>query len=254
VRTIGIAIVVAIAIATPAMAAPSIDDAAGPLDVERARVELALGQQRYDEGRYEQALPAFEAAFAAYPVAELQFNVGLCHERLGHTAAAITAFEAYLSDDLDSTDRADVEARLVVLRASLPAPSPAPTAVAVAESPTTMRSRGDLIDPFRLGLPPAPRRPRSGNGRRMVAAGATVAGLGVVIGVAGGLGFGIPAARGEGTADRWFIGELTAIGVGAAALATGVGLLVVGRRRHRDAQTLAWVTVSRGGIRVVGRF
>jgi tetratricopeptide (TPR) repeat protein len=231
VRTIGIAIVVAIAIATPAMAAPSIDDAAG--------------QQRYDEGRYEQALPAFEAAFAAYPVAELQFNVGLCHERLGHTAAAITAFEAYLSDDLDSTDRADVEARLVVLRASLPAPSPAPTAVAVAESPTTMRSRG---------LPPAPRRPRSGNGRRMVAAGATVAGLGVVIGVAGGLGFGIPAARGEGTADRWFIGELTAIGVGAAALATGVGLLVVGRRRHRDAQTLAWVTVSRGGIRVVGRF
>jgi hypothetical protein len=251
---VAVALVVAIAIATPVSAAPSIDDATRPLDVERARVELALGQQRYDEGRYEQALPAFEAAFAAYPVAELQFNVALCHERLGHTAAAITAFEAYLADDLDSTDRADVEARLALLRASLPAPSLAPTTAAVAEPPTTMRSGGDLIDPFRLGLPPAPRRPRPGNGRRMVVAGGTVLGLGIVIGVAGGLGFGFAAARGDGSADRWFIGELSAISVGAAALATGVGLLVVGRRRHRDARALTWVTGSSGGIRVVGRF
>ncbi|MBL8942067.1 MAG: tetratricopeptide repeat protein, partial [Myxococcales bacterium] len=151
-------VVIAVATLEPsvAAAAPSADGVARLHDVERARVELALGQRRYDEGRYEQALPAFEAAYAAYPVAELQFNVALCHERLGHTVAAIDAFEAYLADAIDSTDRADVEARLAVLRAALPAPS-APAVV--PSTPAATRAPADLIDPFRLGrrAPPTPR-------------------------------------------------------------------------------------------------
>lgn len=140
-------VVIAVATLEPsiAAAAPSADGVARLHDVERARVELALGQRRCDEGRYEQALPAFEAAYAAYPVAELQFNVPLCHERLGNTVAAIDAFEAYLADAIDSTARADVEARLAVLRAALPAPSaPVPSTPAADARPKP----SEVEDPF----------------------------------------------------------------------------------------------------------
>ena len=44
-----------------------------------------------------QALLAFEAAYAAYPAPEFQYDIGLCHERLGHTEQQNIA-EQYLAD------------------------------------------------------------------------------------------------------------------------------------------------------------
>lgn len=229
-------------------------------DVARAKAQLVIGRQAYDEARHEDALVAFEAAYAAYPVADFHYNIGLCHERLGHVEPAIAAFAAYVEGKPGAQDRPTVERRIEVLKAQLPVAS---VAEAASAPPTAALRRGsvaDLIDPFppRTQQPPVD-DPRE-SGRPMIAGGAIALALGVGIGVGGGLGFGLPAARraddvgGRRETNRLLALQYVSVGVGAALVATGVGLLIVGKRKQRRAARHAWLAPTPWGLEIAGSF
>ncbi len=216
-------------------------------DVERAKQQLAIGQQAYDEARHEDALVAFEAAYAAYPAPDFQYNIGLCHERLGHVEAAIEAFEAYLAGKPDAQDRATVERRIEVLVAKRSSSSPPTDVVAsVPPSPPPPRpiSEGDLIDPFpSRGDEPSRKHDRRAKG--MVTGGAITFALGVGIGVGGGVGF----AMNESLAL-----QIASIATGGVMVGTGIGLMAAGKRRQRRAARHAWLSPTPTGIAFSGRF
>lgn len=217
-------------------------------DLARAKRQLAIGHQAYDEARHEDALAAFESAYAAYPVADFQYNIGLCHERLGNVEAAITAFEAYLAGKPDAPDRATVERRIAVLveqrptvpvtlTASVPPPAPRPPSTA------------DLIDPF----PARSETPRKEDPRpkRMVTGGAISFALGVGLGVGGGVGFGVAEDR---DTKSFRALQIASVSTGAVLVATGIGLMAAGKRKQRRVTRHAWLAPMPTGIAAFGRF
>jgi tetratricopeptide (TPR) repeat protein len=122
-----IALLVILAGAPAAADAPSLLAEPG-LDVARRHYEAGLAA--YDAGNYSDALAEFAAARETHPSPELEFNVGRCHERLGHFTEAADAYERYLAARPDSKDAVDLRALVSVLRARAHAPQPAPAPAA----------------------------------------------------------------------------------------------------------------------------
>jgi tetratricopeptide (TPR) repeat protein len=89
---------------------------ASSFEDELARAHFLSGQSYFDEGRYADALHEFHEAYVISQRPGFQFNIGVCEEKLGHTDAAIAAFERYLKEAPNAPDRATVELRLRDLR------------------------------------------------------------------------------------------------------------------------------------------
>ncbi len=62
-----------------------------------ARRRFATGQWLYEHARYREALVELEAARAIAPRPEMEFNIGLCLERLGRVEDAAAALDRYRS-------------------------------------------------------------------------------------------------------------------------------------------------------------
>jgi tetratricopeptide (TPR) repeat protein len=80
-------------------------------DTEAARRHFALGSQRYEQGDYPGALVEFEAARKLKPLAELDYNVARCHDRLEHYPQALAEYKKYLKQKPD----AEVQERVKLL-------------------------------------------------------------------------------------------------------------------------------------------
>ncbi len=89
---------------------------ASSFEDELARAHFLSGQSYYDEARYLDALHEFHEAYAISHRPGFLYNIGVCEERLGHSDAAIAAFEQYLREAPSAPDRATVEERLRNLR------------------------------------------------------------------------------------------------------------------------------------------
>lgn len=89
---------------------------ASSFEDELARAHFLSGQSYFDEARYADALHEFHEAYTISRRPGFQYNIGVCEEKLGHTDAAIAAFERYLREAPNAPDRATVEARLSELR------------------------------------------------------------------------------------------------------------------------------------------
>ncbi|HZS39473.1 MAG TPA: hypothetical protein VFF06_21730 [Polyangia bacterium] len=142
------------------------------VDVESAKAHFAAGSHDFEAGRYADALGEFEKAYRLSDRAPLLYNIGLCHERLGHTAQAIDAFETYLRAlPADSLERPDVEMRLQHLRAPPPALPPPTIRRELTEPPPARETRPVYRRPWFWGV--------MGGAAVIVVAGVTV---GVVLG------------------------------------------------------------------------
>ncbi len=88
-------------------------------DNERqARVLYAQGQQAFMQEDYGTAAARFEAAYALSPNAVLLlYNLGLTYDRLQMPQQAHDAYEHYLQVAPNAPERAEIEARLRVMRA-----------------------------------------------------------------------------------------------------------------------------------------
>ena len=83
---------------------------------DRARARFNTGRNAFAEGRYEEALIAFELSYELSGRPVLLYNIGAALDRLQRNAEAITAFERYVTALPDAENRPAVEARLAALR------------------------------------------------------------------------------------------------------------------------------------------
>ncbi len=80
----------------------------------RALYEAAV--VAFDEGRFADALRLFRRSYERSGRPELLYNVGTAADRLRYNEEALEAFEAFLAARPDAEQRANVEARIAVLR------------------------------------------------------------------------------------------------------------------------------------------
>ncbi len=127
----------ALALLSPAASAqaPSPAPSGETLD-PAARFDLA--EQRYREGRYEEAAEILSSLAASFPEPVLLYNLGRAYESAGQLEAAIEAYSRYLEVAPDAADADAVRARAGRLReradaaraaASQPEPPPPPVLV-----------------------------------------------------------------------------------------------------------------------------
>jgi tetratricopeptide (TPR) repeat protein len=104
-------------------AVPSLGIAQAPVAEEsrdrEARAIYEAAVVAFDEGRFEDALRLFRRAYELSERAELLYNVGTAADRLRRNEEALEAFEAYLAQRPDADNRANVEARVAVLRRAI---------------------------------------------------------------------------------------------------------------------------------------
>jgi tetratricopeptide (TPR) repeat protein len=99
--------------ATPAQPSPDAAAAAGTTEQQRMAGELSkAGRTHYREGRYGEAVAAFERALDLYPNPTLLFNLAQAHRHNGSAENAIFFFKRYLVMVPRAPDRADVEMRI----------------------------------------------------------------------------------------------------------------------------------------------
>lgn len=250
--------IIVVGLAGPA--APDSDDA-----IARAKVLVEEGQRLYESAQYDEALQAFEDAAATYASPDFQFNIGLCHERMGNYDPAIASFRTYLRNKPDAPDRVGVEQRIAQLQqlrdAQRTAPPQAEPSPPVSEpTPAPATGERDVTAPVVVAPSDGTDDGDRDDGRGLTISGGVLLATGVSLAIGGGIGFGLPSRRrrsdvrdvleggnpqmlgledtrslAEG-ADRFRALQFSSIAVGAALATTGAVFVAVGRRRARDAQ------------------
>ena len=157
-------------------------------DTDQAKVLFQNGTRLYEEGRYEDAIAAFEKAYELSKRPALLFNISNAHERLGNLEAALETLNEYRiyakPEDQDKlATRALMLERRLEEQQSEPAvavaPAPAPVAAPApsSEAPATLERGGKGAGPVVLST------------------------VGAVLAVGGGVGAGLTAATGAGHVD-----------------------------------------------------
>lgn len=119
-RGISLFAAVAVAAATLAVAPPSRAEPRGEKAAtdQRAKDLFAKGDTAYAEGRYEEALSAFQESYDLSGRPQLLFNISNAAERLGRIQEAADALEKYLASG-KAKDKDVVQKRLAALKERL---------------------------------------------------------------------------------------------------------------------------------------
>jgi hypothetical protein len=104
-------------------------------DTAEARQHYSKGKQLFDAGDYRGAMAEFATADKLAPSPLLEFNIALCHERLGEKAEAVRRYRLYLDRVPDAQNRTQVEQKIHQLESEMKAES-APPPSAAAPPPT----------------------------------------------------------------------------------------------------------------------
>ena len=274
-------------LAEPAPAEPAAEGGAStqpPEDDQVARAMAAYdrGRQNYNLAQYDAALADFTEAASLYASPDFQYNIGLCHEKLGKYDEAIRAFTAYLRAKPDAEDRPNVENRIQMLQQELERRR------REAEDAEAARIAAQGREPDPQPAPSAADEPdepaEASPGRPMIVAGASLAGLGAAVALGGGIAFGVLAGRRSDAVDavqsgnpdaltydqtlaleregKRFEGvQIGLIAGGAVVGVTGAVLLALGLRQRqaaKDARAQARLVPSLGGghagLVLTGRF
>jgi hypothetical protein len=245
---------------------PGEDEVRDEPNLERAMEAFQRGSQNYNEAKYQQALRDFLEAASLYASPDFQYNIGLCYEKLDKPEEAIAAFETYLKTKPEAADRANVEDRVERLRA-------------MAED---RKKNGGRTGPDDT----TPGKKKSTAARGILITGDVLTGVGIVVALAGGIGFGVAAKRKsdalkdvqtggnpddltlaeardvESQGKRFEAIQIAMVAVGGALVVTGVALIAVGTVRRNNAKKgktararLVPVVGARGaGLSLTGRF
>jgi tetratricopeptide (TPR) repeat protein len=238
--------------------AVSIPAAAQNKDPAHARELYEDGARLYNLGQYENALHAFEQAYAISGAKPLLFNIAQAHRLAGpaHCERALSAYETYLREDPQTSNRIEVEQRIGEMRVCAEherANQAAPTAV-----PRTPANG----EPAK-GESPAPAEERTPPAANM--APIVLTGVGAVLAATGGLLYwqarvkfdhvqgSCPCPDGE--FSGWQTATYTSyalLAAGGATLAGGVAWWILDRRQ--SAQRSYGVVVQPAGVFLVGAF
>jgi tetratricopeptide (TPR) repeat protein len=243
-------------------AAPAHAQTSDPVAEERAKELYENGRILYEEGRYEEAILAWEEAYSISKRARLQFNLANAHERLGNLKKALDALYAYQAF-AKAEERELIERRIRTIedRMATEAPDPVPQPVPVV---------GPQPVPE-----PAPRPPRERGGVNvpaiaLIGVGAAAIGTGAVFGASSSSAKGraldlcvdsggdllCPAEADADLKSHRSKALLADIGFAAGALAggTGVALLAIGGGKKTDNAPSATLRLGLGRLGLTGRF
>ena len=85
---------------------------------QEARTLFEAGRLAFEDGRFEDALDSFQRAHRLSNRPILLFNIGACLDRLQRHREAVEAFERYLTEQPEASNRSEVESRVRELRAA----------------------------------------------------------------------------------------------------------------------------------------
>ena len=232
-----------------------------------------LGMKHYTLGHFSEAIEEFEKAYDIKPEPIFLYNIGQSHWQNQDFKRAIFFYRRYLDAAPQGKYRVQIEQRIIDLekalaeekamamekekeRAATPAVAPAP--VLPAPEP----------EPVQPPPPPEPAEVGSASsGRGLRIAGIVVSSVGLV-GIGAGIAFGVHSANlysqaNSGTYDQSKLDssdtfrtlEWVAMGVGGAALATGVVLYIVGATKpSRSLSMVPLLAPGMGGMALAGGF
>jgi tetratricopeptide (TPR) repeat protein len=239
-------------------------------DHDNAREHYVKGTRAYELGLYEEAIAEYMAAYKLKDDPALLFNIGQAHRLAGHPAEALRLYKTYLAKVPGAPNRAEVEAKMADLAkqleqqkraAPMPAPAPAPApaapppesaAIAPPAEPSPEASPANAATATTAPVVVVQPSPDEKNGRGLRLAGIASAAGGLAL-VGTGIVFSLlakqaaddltqldqnrgifdPAKEDAGERDQLLGGIF--LGVGAAAVATGVVLYVLGARDGQPA-------------------
>lgn len=226
----------------------------------------------YDAGQYAAAVEDYRDAYRIYPSAGLLYNLGQSYRLLGDCVSATTMYRHYLRLAPRTRYRRIVMQHLADLEECAGAQTPVSASIqtgGLGEPPRVAGAWPILDQPsLQLGVDTGAAPPRARPGRKRKIAGLAIGGTGALLAGVG-VYFAIDAGRAADEVSALYArgatwAEVEAVdsrgrrsevlggamlGVGAAALAAGVTLYVLGRRADREAASLA-VTPSRDGFDV----
>jgi hypothetical protein len=87
----------------------------------QAREHYASGRRLYEQGEYTGAIREFAAADALAPSGLNDFNIALCHDKLGQPDEAVRFYRSYLTRTPNAANRAQVEATVARLEQQIAA-------------------------------------------------------------------------------------------------------------------------------------
>jgi tetratricopeptide (TPR) repeat protein len=235
---VGLVPAVCAALTASAQAAPAKGALPPADDLEAAKAHFAAGSAYYDQANYADAVKEFNEAYRLSHRTDLLYNIAVCYERLSDFDDAIGALRKYLEDKPDAPDRVTIQTRIANLerrKSQAPRPGPAPLASDPVAQPA----------PVAAAAAPAERR----GGKRWYAPGVALLGVGVGLGAVS-LGTGLASHAIHNRLEVQCIGGLCGdnlraevdlgrtlgitsdvfLGLGLAAGATGIVLLVVQSR------------------------
>jgi tetratricopeptide (TPR) repeat protein len=119
-------------------------------DDKEARELFRLGKQAFDESRFERALKYFQDAYELSHRAALLSNIGTALDRLRRDREAVEAYESYLAQVPDATNRELIEARVRIIKQAMDKsepgahaqPGPQPPAAELAPTPAEAARAG----------------------------------------------------------------------------------------------------------------
>jgi hypothetical protein len=238
--------------APPGQRAPSAEN------ISEAKQHYKRGAAAYGRDDFDVALREFTLAFEISRQPDILFNLGRVETRLGHQAEAIAYLERYLALKPDAEDLPAVQAEIDALRKTL--------AAQLGEQQARQREQAARDEAARANR--ATRfTPQGRAGIALTALGGAALVVGISLGIVAlraassvESGAGMPVTfAGSSFASQESIGRTAApVGiafdvVGAAAAATGIGLLVW-RRVETDRQPRARLVPTPGGLAVAGAF
>jgi tetratricopeptide (TPR) repeat protein len=86
--------------------------AAADEQTDKARIHVKAAIDYYDQARYDDAAREMNAAYELKPLADLQYNLAQCYERLNRLPEAVAAYQKYADGKPDAPDREQVLERI----------------------------------------------------------------------------------------------------------------------------------------------
>lgn len=222
-----------------------------------ARTLFQLGQQAFEEGRYQAALDCFRQAFDLSHRPQLLYNIGQAADRLRDDRLALASFEQFLREVPDSPQHASTRARVELLRAEIAADEARAAAAADAEARASSAASRPAAETSDAGPSATPGWIVLGASGAALAVGSTFLALGLrdnasVEDAPMGSSFEDVRDAYDRGPTRITVGAIL-LGVGAAGAATGL-VLALRASGHDDAPTALSLDVLPGGLRLRGSF
>jgi tetratricopeptide (TPR) repeat protein len=228
-------------------------------DTVAARLHYNQGTKAFDLGLYDKAIAEYMTAYQAVNDPALLYNLAQAHRLAGHVRDALRFYRVYLQRLPGAENRPEVEQKIMELKQA---------ADRLDRAQNGLQPDRPLDPGVEPGAPTPPpvvatenavvvaRPEQPGRTLRLAGIGTGAAGVaGLAVGIAFGAlaqsasssltstsrngGFYDPGKYSSGHTDQ--IVEGVTLGIGAAAVATGVVLYVLGRRAALHARDVAWL-------------